>query len=152
MDKRTEFSNALKTALKNNDKLALATIRLILAAMKDRDIALRSQGQAEGISEDEILSMLQSMIKQRKESEKTYCEAGREDLAERESAEIKIIEAFLPTQLNEEEINTIIETLLTETGAQDIKDMGKVMGALKSRYAGQIDMSRAGAAVKEILA
>ena len=148
MDKRSEFNAALKEALKEKDQIAMSTIRLILAALKDRDIVARGQGQADGIEESEILSMMQSMIKQRQESAKTYCDAGREELAEREEAEIEVIQKFLPKQLSEEEVSEIIGTLIEETGASDIKDMGKIMGRLKGEYAGQIDMGKAGGLVK----
>ncbi|MGH1398165.1 MAG: GatB/YqeY domain-containing protein [Alphaproteobacteria bacterium] len=148
MTKREELTTAMKAAMKSKNQAALSTIRLIQAAMKDRDIAARGQGNADGISEAEILSMLQSMIKQRQESAKTYCDAGREELAEREEAEIEIIQTFLPKQLSEDEVGSAIEKIIEETGAADIKDMGKVMGALKSQYAGQIDMGKAGGFVK----
>ncbi len=148
MNKREEFNAALKTALKNKDQTATATIRLMLAALKDRDIAARGQGKADGIDESEILSMLQSMIKQRQESAKTYCDAGREELAEREEAEIEVIQGFMPTQLSDEDVNAAIAKIVEETGASDIKDMGKVMGVLKSQYAGQIDMGKASGMVK----
>ncbi|MDB2683176.1 GatB/YqeY domain-containing protein [Alphaproteobacteria bacterium] len=148
MDKRTEFNSALKEALKNKDKVAMSTIRLILAAMKDRDIAARSKGNAEGIDETEILSMMQTMIKQRTESAKTYADAGRQELADREEQEIKVIEKFMPAQLGEAEVSKIIDDVIEELGASDIKDMGKVMGAIKTRYAGQIDMGKTGGLVK----
>ncbi len=148
MNKREEFNAALKNALKNKDQTAMATIRLMLAALKDRDIAARSQGKADGIDESEILSMLQSMIKQRQESAKTYCDAGREELAEREEAEIEVIQAFLPKQMSEDEVESAISQIVEETGASDIKDMGKVMGVLKTKYAGQIDMGKASGMVK----
>lgn len=150
MSIREELSAALKEALKNKDQVKMATVRLILAALKDRDIAARGNGKDE-IEENEILSMLQSMIKQRKESAKTYADAGRAELAEREEAEIKVIEGFLPKQMNDSEIDAVISQIIAETGAADIKDMGKVMGQLKSKYAGQIDMARAGGVVKEKL-
>ena len=152
MNKREEFNAELKKALKNKDQTAMATIRLILAALKDRDIAARSRGLADGIDDTEILSMLQSMIKQRQESAKTYCDAGREELAEREEAEIEVIQTFLPKQLSDADVESAIETIITETQAADIKDMGKVMGVLKERYAGQIDMSKASGLVKTKLA
>jgi len=151
VNKREEFNAALKDALKNKDRTAMATIRLILAALKDRDIAARSQGKADGIDETEILSMLQSMIKQRQESAKTYCDAGREELAEREEAEIEVLQGFLPKQMSDEEIDAAIDKVIADTGASDIKDMGKVMGALKSQYAGQVDMGKAGGMVKSKL-
>ncbi|MCC7304865.1 MAG: GatB/YqeY domain-containing protein [Alphaproteobacteria bacterium] len=149
MDKRTEFNNTLKEAMKNKNEVAVATTRLILAALKDRDIAARGSGKEVG--EGEILSMLQSMIKQRNESTKTYRDAGREDLASREEAEIKVIEGFLPQQLGEAETGKIIEDIIKATGATGIKDMGKVMGELKGKYAGQVDMAKAGALVKQKL-
>lgn len=152
MDKRDEISAALKEALKAKDTVALGTIRLIMAAMKDRDIALRSKGQAEGISDDDILSMLQSMIKQRKESSETYRSADRDDLADREDEEIKIIETFMPAQMSEEELLGAVDALISELGVSDIRDMGKVMGALKGNYAGKMDMGKASSVVKERLA
>ena len=151
MDKRSELNAAMKDAMKNKNQTALSTIRLINAALKDRDIAARGQGKADGVDESEILSMLQSMIKQRQESAKTYCDAGREELAEREEAEIEVIKQFLPQQLSQEEAVQAIEAIIADTGAQSIKDMGKVMGVLKSQYAGQLDMGKAGGLVKEKL-
>ncbi|MCB1650417.1 MAG: GatB/YqeY domain-containing protein [Alphaproteobacteria bacterium] len=151
MDKRSEFNAALKEAMKDKDQIKLSTVRLILAALKDRDIIARGNGAADGIGDSDILSMLQSMIKQRQESAKTYCDAGREELAEREEAEIAIIQGFLPKQMSEAEVKAAIDAIVEETGAADIKDMGKVMGALKSRYAGQIDMGKAGSLVKQRL-
>ena len=148
MNKRAEITAAMKEAMKNKDQIALATTRLINAALKDRDIIARGNGHADGIEDAEILSMLQSMIKQRRESAKVYCDAGREELAEREESEIEVIERFLPAQLSEEEVKALIATLITETGASSIKDMGKVMNELKSRYAGQVDMGKAGGLVK----
>jgi len=151
MDKRSELNAAMKDAMKNKNQTALSTIRLINAAIKDRDIAARSQGKADGIEDGEILSMLQSMIKQRQESAKTYCDAGREELAEREEAEIEVIKTFLPQQLGEDEVKNVIDQIVEETGADSIKDMGKIMGVLKSKYAGQVDMGKAGGLVKEKL-
>jgi len=152
VSKRDEFSTKLKEALKAKEEIATATIRLILAALKDRDIAVRGQGQADGIEDNEILSMLGSMIKQRRESAQTYADAGRDDLAEREQAEIEVIQNFMPKQLGDDEVAKVIEELAGELGASDIKDMGKVMGALKERYAGQLDMGKAGGLVKQKLA
>jgi len=151
VDKRSEFNAALKNAMKNKDQTALATVRLILAVLKDRDISSRGQGKADGIDENEILSMLQSMIKQRQESAKTYCDAGREELAEREEAEIEIIQGFLPKQLGEDEVLAAIDRIIAEQGASDIKDMGKVMAVLKAEFAGQIDMGKASGLVKSKL-
>ncbi len=151
MDKRLKFSAALKEALKNKEQVKVATIRLILAALKDRDITAREKGNTEGVDEEGILLMLQSMIKQRNESSKTYSEAGRFDLAEREEAEIEIIRGFMPQQLDDSEIADVIDGLIEKLGASDIKDMGKIMGALKGEYAGRIDMGKAGKIAKEKL-
>ena len=151
MEKREEFNAALKDAMKNKDAVALSTVRLIIAALKDRDITARGQGRTEGVGETEILSMLQSMIKQRNESVTIYREAGREDLAVREEQEIAVIERFLPKQLSDDQVGKEIEKLIAETGAQGIKDMGKVMAELKTRFAGQIDMGKAGAVAKKKL-
>ena len=150
-EKRTELNNALKSALKAKNQVAMSTIRLINAAIKDRDIAARSKGDADGIHDDEILSLFQSMIKQRKDSSKVYREGNRDDLAEREEEEIKIIQTFLPAQLSEDEIKELVQSIIAEIGAQDIKDMGKVMGELKKNYADSIDFSKAGTILKELL-
>jgi hypothetical protein len=152
VDKRTELKEALKTALKEKNQIAMSTIRLITAAIKDRDIEARSKGNNDGISDQEILSLLQSMIKQRQESSKTYADAGRPELAEREDKEIEVIKSFLPKQLDESEVVGAIDSLVTEVGANDIRDMGKVMAELKARYAGQIDMGKASNLVKQRLA
>ena len=130
----------------------MSTIRLINAAIKDRDIAARTQGNGDGITDDEILSLMQSMIKQRQESSNTYAEVGRDDLAEREMDEIAVIRRFMPAQLDDEAVGAAIEKIIADVGAQSIKDMGKVMAELKSKYAGQIDMAKAGAMTKEKLA
>lgn len=148
MSIREKFTTDLKLAMQSKDQISLSTIRLITAAIKDRDIAARGNGNDDGITDAEILSLLQSMVKQRQESAKTYRDADRAELAEREEAEIVIIEKFLPTQMNDEEISTAIDAIINETGASSIKDMGKVMGQLKSKYAGQMDMAKAGGAVK----
>ncbi len=148
MTKREEFSQALKTAMQSKDQVALSTVRLITAAIKDRDIAARGNGNDAGITDAEILSLLQSMVKQRQESSKTYVDANRPELAERELAEITVIERFLPTQMSDDEVSTAIDAIIAETGASSIKDMGKVMGVLKEKYAGQMDMAKAGGAVK----
>lgn len=148
MEKRAEFNAALKDALKSRNETAVSTVRLILAALKDRDIAARGTGNAEGIDENEILSMLQSMIKQRLESAKLYCDAGREELAEREEAEIEIIQGFLPRQLSEDEVQAAIGEAIAETGAKDIKDMGRIMAVLKARYAGQMDLGKVSGQIK----
>jgi len=151
MDKRSELNTAMKEAMKNKNQTTLSTVRLINAAIKDRDIAARGQGKADGIEDGEILSMLQSMIKQRQESAKLYCDAGREELAEREESEIEVIKQFLPQQLGDDEVKAAIESIIADTGASSIKDMGKVMGVLKGEYAGKVDMGKAGGLVKELL-
>lgn len=152
MSKREEFSQALKEAMQSKDQVALSTVRLILAAIKDRDIAARGNGNDQGISDAEILSLLQSMVKQRQESSKTYADANRPELAERELAEIKVVERFLPAQMNDDEVGAAIDKIIADTGASSIKDMGKVMGILKEKYAGQMDMAKAGGTVKTKLA
>lgn len=151
MQKRTEINTALKEALKRQDKLMVSTVRLIMAAIKDRDINAFGQGRSEGIEDSEILQLLATMIKQRQESSRQYSEAGRDDLAEREEGEIEIIRAFLPRQLSDSEVEQLIGEIVAEVGAAGIKDMGKVMGVLKERYAGQVDMAKAGALVKKKL-
>lgn len=152
MDKRAEFNMALKEAMKNKDQVALSTIRLMTAALKDRDITAKADGKADGISDSEILSMLQSMIKQRQDSALTYRDAGREELASREEQEIAVIQKFMPAQLDEAEIDTAINSAIESAEAHDIKDMGKVMGVLKSKYAGQMDMGKVSDRVKNKLA
>jgi uncharacterized protein YqeY len=148
---RTELNDAIKTAMKAKEPRAVSTLRLILAALKDRDIAERPKGNADGIGEDDILAMLQSMIKQRRDSITLYIKGGREELAQQEAEEIEIIERFLPAQMDEEAIAAAVTDILTETGATTLKDMGGVMGALRERYAGQMDFGKAGAIVKERL-
>jgi len=152
MSIRDELNTVLKESLKAKDQVAMSTIRLINAAAKDRDIAARGNGNSEGITDAEILSLMQSMVKQRHESAKTYADNARPELAERELAEIVVIERFLPKQMSDDEMGTAIEKIIADTGAQDIKDMGKVMNELKARYAGQLDMAKAGGVVKAKLA
>lgn len=151
MSLREEINAKMKEAMKIKDQVALSTVRLIMAALKDRDISARGSGKAEGIDEAEILSMMQSMMKQRHESAKTYEDAGRHDLAQREKEEITVIESFMPKQLTEEEMAAAIKEKIAETGAADIKDMGKVMAALKAAYAGQFDMGSASGRVRAAL-
>jgi len=148
---RDRISQAMKEALKSKDQKALATIRLISAALKDRDIAARTQDNAEGISDDEILSLLQTMIKQRTESAKLYVEGNRPELAEAEQQEIAIIQQFLPEQLDEAAIEAAIKTALAETESSSVKDMGKMMNYLKTNFAGQMDFSTASQRVKKAL-
>lgn len=151
MDLRDKISSGLKSAMKNKEVLRLSTLRLISAAIKDKDIALRGQGKPDGVGEAEILAILGKMVKQRQETARTYEEAGRLELAEQELAEVKIIEEFLPTQLSEAEVETAIQTAITELEAESIRDMGRVIGALKTRYTGQMDFGRVGPMVKDRL-
>ena len=145
---RTRLSDELKVAMKAKDSCRTSTLRLILAALKDRDIAARGKGNADGIEEDEILSMLQTMVKQRKESITMYEKGGREELAAREAEEIKVIQDFLPSQLSEEETAAAVGEIITETDAASLKDMGRTMAELRSRYAGLMDFSVASDIVK----
>ena len=149
---RDEISNALKSSMKEKDPVAVSTLRLIQAAIKDRDIAARSKGIDDGISDDQILQVLQTMVRQRHESIEMYKRGNRDELAEREAQEIKVIQGFMPRQLNETETEAAIDEVVAVTGAKSIKDMGKAMGALRERYAGQIDFGKAGAALKARLA
>ncbi|MBO6783274.1 MAG: GatB/YqeY domain-containing protein, partial [Alphaproteobacteria bacterium] len=139
---------ALKEAQKAKDERAVSTFRLITAALKDRDIAARSKGNPDGISDDEILQMLQTMVKQRRESISMYEKGGRLELAEQEAEEIEIIQRFLPEQLDEEATERAVEKTIEDVGASGLKDMGAVMGALREEYAGQMDFGKASAIVK----
>ena len=141
----------MKQAMKDKSAERLSTIRLINAAIKDRDIAARTEGKENGVGDDEVLAILAKMTKQRQESAKTYEEAGRLDLSERELAEIKVIEEFLPRQLTDSEIQSAVSEAINEVGASSIRDMGKVMAALKNKYAGQMDFGAVGALVKNNL-
>ncbi len=148
---RDRLNDALKAAMKAKETLTMATIRLILAALKDRDIAARGKGHLEGIDEDGILAMLQSMIKQRRESIAFYEKGGRLEMARQEAEEITVIEQFLPRQLAEDEIAEAVKTVIREVDAKSLKDMGRTMAALKERYAGRMDFHKASARVKEQL-
>lgn len=152
MGLRTKISEALKTAMKAKDGARLSTLRLINAAIKDRDIALRAEGQNDGASDADVLVILGKMVKQRQESARTYEEGGRLELAEREIAEIAVIEDFLPRQLSDAEIAAAISDTIEATSASSIRDMGKVIGALKSKYTGQMDFGWVGPMVKDRLA
>jgi uncharacterized protein YqeY len=145
---REQLNEALKTAMRARDQETVGAIRLVLAALKDKDIAARPSGNATGIGDPEILALLQAMVKQRRESAALYHQGGREDLVAKEEAEIAVIERFMPRQLGPEETDAVIAAVIAETGAASIKDMGKVMAVLKAKYAGQIDFSAAGPAVK----
>ncbi len=148
---RTELNEALKEAIKGQDKIRAATLRLVMAAVKDRDIAARTDDNREGVSDNEIIDILSKMVRQRVESATTYDEAGRTDLADRERAEIEIIQSFLPAQLSDAEIIEAVTSTIASLDAASLKDMGRVMAALKEAYAGQMDFGRAGALVKEKL-
>ena len=148
---RARLNDALKDALKQQDKVSVATVRLILAALKDRDIAVRAKGRLDGIGEDEILQLLQSMIKQRHESRALYGQGGRTDLAEREAVEIGVIEQLLPEQMDADEMAAAVGSVISELDARGLKDMGRTMAALRERYAGRMDFARTSALVKEKL-
>ena len=152
MSLRERITNGLKDAMREKDAARLSTLRLINAAIKDQDIAARGAGMTEGVDDGEILAILAKMVKQRIDSANVYEEGGRLELAEKERAEIKVIEGFLPRQLSEAEIAAAIDAAIDQTGASSIRDMGRVMGALKAAYAGQMDFGAAGALIKERLA
>src|SRR5690349_25098317 len=140
---RERFSDALKQAMRDKEQLAVSTVRLILARLKERDIEARPKGNMEGIADPDIQSMLQQMIKQRRESIELYDKGGRPELAEKERGEIAIIERFLPQPLTEAEAESAITALIAELGAHGVKDMGRVMAALRERHAGRIDPAKA---------
>ncbi len=148
---RSRLSQETKDAMRAKDAARLSTLRLINAAIKDRDIAARSEDNNTGVSDDEILTILGKMIKQRNDSAQAYDEAGRIELADREREEIEVIKTFLPKQLSETDVRKAIADAITETGASSIRDMGRIMGVLKERYAGQMDFGKAGAEVKASL-
>ena len=148
---RDILEKSLKDAMKARDTQKISTIRLINAAIKDRDIAIRSEDNLEGVSDDEILSILSKMIKQRKDSAKQYEEGGRLELAQQEFEEIEIIEKFLPRQLDLNETEQIVKKIILEINANSLRDMGKVMSLLKENYSGKMDFSKAGVVAKELL-
>ena len=148
---RTRLSDTLKFSMKEKNERSVSTLRLILAALKDQDIAARGKGNKEGLSDDQILSLLQSMIKQRRESIKLYEQGGRMELAQREAEEIGVIEEFLPEQMGADKMASVIDAIITESEAASLKDMGRVMAALKENHAGSMDFSKASALVKERL-
>jgi uncharacterized protein YqeY len=147
---RETITAALKDATKAQDKRRISTLRLVSAAIKDRDIAARTAGKPQA-TDAELLELFAKMIKQREESQKIYADAGRAELAKQEGEEIEIIREFLPKQLSDKEIEKAIAAAIAESGAASVKDMGKVMAALKARYAGQMDFAKASAAVKSKL-
>ncbi|MBM3614987.1 MAG: GatB/YqeY domain-containing protein [Alphaproteobacteria bacterium] len=151
MSLRDQLQTALKEAMKAKEADRLSTLRLINAAIKDRDIANRGEGGEGVIAEGEILAVLGRMVKQRQESARAYEEGGRLELAEKEQAEIKIIEEFLPRQLDGAEVEAAIAAAIAEVGATSIRDMGKVMGVLKAKYTGQMDFGAVGPKIKDRL-
>ena len=151
MSLRAQLTDAMKEAMKAKDAKRLATVRLMLAALKDRDIAARSETSRELLGDDEILTLLAKMIKQREESAAAYDSGNRPELAAGEREEIVIIRSFMPAQMDEAAMKEAVKKVIAEAGAASIKDMGKVMAVLKERYAGQMDFSRASAATKDAL-
>ncbi len=149
---RKRLMDAQKEAMREKAVKRLSTLRLVNAAIKDKDIDTRTEESAEGVSDAEIMGILAKMIKQRQDSAKVFEEAGRLELAEGERAEITVIEEFLPKQLTAAEVEAAIAAAMAEVGASSIRDMGKIMGVLKSQYTGQMDFGKAGAAVKAALA
>jgi uncharacterized protein YqeY len=149
MSLRQRFTEEMKTAMKGGDKARLAAIRMIQAALKDRDIEARGAGK--DVSEEDILALLQKMVKSRQESLAMYEQAGREDLAAQERSEIAVIQGFLPAQMSDDDVKAAIAAAIAETGAASMKDMGKVVGALKAKFTGQMDFAKASALVKAAL-
>lgn len=147
---REELQKALKESMLNKDMDTVSAVRLIIAGMKEKDVDARGKGLKEA-SDTDLLSMMQSMIKQRNDSIKMYVEGNREDLAAKERKEISVIERFLPKQMSDAEIETAIKGIIADTGASSMKDMGKVMGALKAKYAGQLDFGKASGMIKNFL-
>jgi uncharacterized protein YqeY len=147
---RDDLQNSLKEAMKSRDTQTVNAVRLIIAGQKEKDVEARGKGQ-EKASDEVLLAMMQSMIKQRKESIKIYQDGNRPDLAEKEQSEIDVINRFLPKQLSAEEAEAAIKAIIAEVGAASIKDMGKVMGALKNKFAGQMDFGAASGIIKQLL-
>ena len=151
MPLREKINQQFNAALKNKNKTLVSTLRLILAAIKERDIANRTSGKKEEVKDQEIIKVLQKMKKQRQDSADLYKKGGREELLNIEENEIKIIDTFLPTQLSEEETKKICKEIIESTGASSIKDMGKIMGVLKKKYSDSIDFSKANIIIKGLL-
>ena len=147
---REDLQNALKEAMKEKNMLEVNAVRMIIAGMKEKDVEARGKGKKQA-EDAELLSMMQTMIKQRNESIKLYNDGHRPELAEKEQAEIGVIERFLPKQLSVEETTDVIKSIIAQTGAQSIKDMGKVMGTLRGQYAGQMDFGKASEIIKQLL-
>lgn len=148
---REQFSEQLKGAMRAKDQKRVSTLRMVLAALKDRDIAARTETSREGVPDDEVLSLLAKMIKQREESAAAFEGGGRPELAANEREEIAIISSFMPRRMSEDEAKFAVQAAIAQTGASSMKDMGKVMAALKEGYAGRMDFSKASATVKTLL-
>ncbi len=151
MGMRERVNTALKDAMRSKEADRLSTLRLINAAIKDKDIAMRGGEEDTGVSDADVTAIMSRMVKQRQESARAYEEGGRLELAEKERLEIKVIEEFLPKQLSEEEAEKAVEDAIAAVGAESIRDMGKVMGVLKEKYTGQMDFGKAGPMVKSKL-
>ena len=151
MGLRDQFNEALKAAMKAKEAGRVGTLRMILAAVKDRDIAARSENNRDLVSDEDLLTLLAKMVKQREESAEIYDKGGRPELAAQERSEIEIIREFMPKQMSAEEAKAAAAAVIAEIGAASVKDMGKLMGALKARYAGKMDFGKAGGLVKELL-
>ena len=151
MSLRQTLTDAMKDAMKAKDAKRLATVRMMLAALKDRDIAARSETSRDLIGDDDILTLLAKMVKQREESAAVYVQGGRPELAQNEQDEIAIIRSFMPKQMDEAEAKATIAAVIAELGATSVKDMGKIMAALKERFAGQMDFAKASGTVKALL-
>lgn len=148
---RDQITDATKEAMRAKQPLRVSTLRLVSAAIKDRDIAARAEDRCSGVTDSEIMSILSKMVKQREESAKTYEDNGRPELADREREEIAIVREFMPQPLSENDLKDAVAKIIEESGATCLKDMGKIMGQLKTNYAGRIDMGKAGAVVKSHL-
>lgn len=149
---RQDLKNALQDAIRAKDSRAVSTLRLITAAIKDRDICERSKGNNDGISDDQVMSLLQTMIKQRQESIRLYEQGARLDLAEGEAQEIEVIKRFLPQQMEQSEIADAVAGVISQVGASSLKDMGRVMAKLRAEYAGRMDFAAASSMAKGSLA
>lgn len=147
---RDKFANAMKDAMKSKDSRRLSTVRLIQTAIKDRDISNRGAGK-DPVSDEEIMQVLHKMVKQREESAKIYHDAGRAELATQEREEIDVIKSFMPEQLPEDQVRQLCQSVVTETGAHGLRDMGKCMNALKEKYPGKMDFAKASGMVKDLL-
>jgi hypothetical protein len=148
---REQFNEQMKEAMKAKDQRRLSTLRMILAAVKDKDIAARTETSRAGISDDDVLGLLGKMIKQREESAEAFDKGGRPEMAANEREEVEIIRSFMPKQMSPEESRTAIQKVIGDTGATSMKDMGKIMAALKELHAGQMDFGRASGTVKDLL-